>query len=599
MKVLVLRTDAIGDFIVFLPTLKILRSIFRDQELTLLARETATPLIENAPYCNSIISFDFDKYTSDSTYRLDLDHKLERARYDMVINAMYSRSPVSDAIVRATGAPIRIGFHCLDQDGNQLVRLANEQFYSVVIQQTDEFVPEFTRNMCLVETLGWTHNEMVMPEVWIRDEDLRFAEEFFRTHSIDAKRPSVILFPGAGADIRRWPVEKFSLLAKRLQTELQAQIILSGGPMDIKLIDTLKDSLRDFAPVTLSDQDLRKQAAVYKKASLFIGNETGPLQLAVAVGTPAIVILGGGFADRFFSYPSDCWKKVWHPMACYRCFWKCIYSEPKCITSITTDEVFAASKGLLAAKRRPEYKSLFVTKDRETVENANLEDGKHASNRLGFLSFQIAAWRKAYEEVSEERSFWRTNYQILETDRDNWKSNLEALSKVSEEWRRSYEAAEKDRENWKTNFEALSAELKEWRGNYELLETDREGWKRNYEVLEKDRDNWKKNFEALSAELKEWRGNYELLETDREGWKRNYEVLEKDRDNWKKNFEALSAELKEWPTNYDMLETDRNRWKHTSELLQKESDELNKTLSDLLRTPFIKTYIKLFGLLGR
>jgi ADP-heptose:LPS heptosyltransferase/predicted nucleic acid-binding Zn-ribbon protein len=641
MKVLVLRTDAIGDFIVFIPVLKVLRTVFRGDELTLLARDNATPLIENSPYCNSIISFDFERYVSDSAYKLELEHTLEEHRYDMVINAMYSRSPVSDAIVRSTGAPVRIGFHCLDRDGNELVRQANEKFYNVVIQQTAEFMPELARNMSLIETLGWIDTEQVMPEVRLRDEDLTFAEDFCRSHSIDPKKPSIILFPGAGAKIRQWPVENFSSLAKRLQRELGAQIILSAGPMDVEPIEELKRSLRD-RDIPLLNQDLRKQAAVYKKVSLFIGNETGPLQLAVAVGTPAIVVLGGGFGDRFFPYPSDRWKKLWHPMSCYHCFWKCIYSEPKCITSITTDEVFKVSKELLATNRRARKpKSLSVTGDRGTAEKANLEYGENANNRLGFLSFQIAAWRKAYEEVSEERSFWKTNYQILEGERENSKNNFEALSKMSDGWRRSYEAAgrdrehwknnfetlsedlrqwrnnyellekdrdgwkanyeslQRDRENWKNNFEALSQELKQWRTNYELLEKDREGWKRNYEVLETDRENYKKNFEVLFGELKEWRRNYEVLETDREEWRRNYETLQRDRENWKHNFEALSEELKQWRTNYEMLETDRNRWKDASELLQKEKDELSKTLSDLLGTPFIKTYFKLFGFLKR
>jgi ADP-heptose:LPS heptosyltransferase len=244
--------------------LKILRSIFRDDELTLLARDNATTLLENSLYCNSIISLDFERYISDSDYKLRLHHVLEGHRYDMVINAMYSRSPVSDAIVRSTGAPVRIGFQCLDRDGNELVRQANEKFYNVVIQQTDEFMPELRRNMCLIESLGWKDRERVMPKIRLRDEDLNFAEEFCRSHSIDAKTPSIILFPGAGAKIRQWSVENFCSLAKRLQRELGAQIILSGGPMDEEPVEKLKDSLRDFTTILLSNQDLRKQAAVYK-----------------------------------------------------------------------------------------------------------------------------------------------------------------------------------------------------------------------------------------------------------------------------------------------------------------------------------------------
>jgi hypothetical protein len=170
-------------------------------------------------------------------------------------------------------------------------------------------------------------------------------------------------------------------------------------------------------------------------------------------------------------------------MNCYHCFWKCIYSEPKCITSITTDEVFAVSKELIVRNRRGhQAKSLSVTGGKGIGEVADLAGREKANNRLGFLNFQIVAWRKAYEEVNEERSFWRTNYQVLESDRDNWKGNFEALSKMLEGWRKNYEAMERAGTTG-----------------------------RNYEVLESDQDNWKGNF-GLSQRC--WRAGkeYEVME---------------------------------------------------------------------------------------
>jgi hypothetical protein len=220
--------------------------------------------------------------------------------------------------------------------------------------------------------------------------------------------------------------------------------------------------------------------------------------MAVAVGTPAIVILGGGFGDRFFSYPSGRWEKVWHPMNCYHCFWKCIYSEPKCITSITTDEVFAVSKELLSRSRHSHLaKPLASSGGKGIGEAVDPGDREKANNRIGFLNFQIAAWRKAYEEVNEERGFWRRNYQVLESDRDNWKNNFETLLKTQEDWRKNYEAMERDREEWKTNYGVAESDRENWKNNYEVMETDRNNWRDGFGQLEKQRDELSKTLSDI------------------------------------------------------------------------------------------------------
>jgi ADP-heptose:LPS heptosyltransferase len=84
--------------------------------------------------------------------------------------------------------------------------------------------------------------------------------------------------------------------------------------------------------------DLLQLAAIFKHSVLYIGSETGPLHLAVAVGTPTVCILGGGHFGRFYPY-GDLRKHraVFQKMDCYHCNWECIYEVPHCIRDITVE----------------------------------------------------------------------------------------------------------------------------------------------------------------------------------------------------------------------------------------------------------------------
>jgi ADP-heptose:LPS heptosyltransferase len=556
MRVLVLRTDSIGDFIVFTSNLKLLREILKDDKLTLLVEKQVIQLAENCPYCDSIISFDSEKYVSSPNYRQEFDDFLAMSNFQLVINAMYTRSPVSDTLVLATGAPIKIGFQCLDRDGAAEERRRNEVVYSTLILQANVFMPEQVRNMGIVKTLGYETDRKILPEVWLRQKDLDFAEDFYRSHGINDKDIVVVVFPG-GRSAKRWPLEKFIHLAEGLRKELRAHIIVSGGPYENEMIEKLENVLRAPDMTILFNRDLREQGAVYKKASLFIGNETGPLHLAIAVGTPSVALLGGGYGDRFLSYPLQTIRKIWHPLSCYHCFWKCIYAEPQCLTSIGEEEVLVAAKELLA-------KCKVRTNDSE---GTGLTGHLKTKNNIGFLQFQVKAWEKAFNDMKKEKMFWKQNSELLEKDRDTWRKN----------------------------FELLSKDLSGWKNTYEEVERDRENWKRNYEGMEKDRDTWRKNFELLSKDLSGWKNTYEEVERDRENWKRNYEGMEKDRDTWKMNYEVAEGDRENLKRNFEIVWKESEESKGSCKIMQEERNELEQKLIDILRTPLVSAYLRLIG----
>jgi len=95
---------------------------------------------------------------------------------------------------------------------------------------------------------------------------------------------------------------------------------------------------------------------VMKGAAGVVTNDTGPAHLAIAVGTPTVVIVGGGHFGCFVPYPDGVApataRFVHHPMDCYHCFWRCHLRENKtdtfpCVTAVGEQQVWDALEDLL------------------------------------------------------------------------------------------------------------------------------------------------------------------------------------------------------------------------------------------------------------
>ena len=96
----------------------------------------------------------------------------------------------------------------------------------------------------------------------------------------------IAIFPGSGSSTKNWPVEKFVALARMLAERSSVAIVL--GPAE----SAMMPAFRDRGIPVLSDLELGTVAGVARKASAFIGNDSGVSHLAAAVGAPGVVLFG-------------------------------------------------------------------------------------------------------------------------------------------------------------------------------------------------------------------------------------------------------------------------------------------------------------------
>jgi ADP-heptose:LPS heptosyltransferase len=170
----------------------------------------------------------------------------------------------------------------------------------------------------------------------------------------------VVLIPGALADHRRWPVENFVEIARRLQECYGWSSVACGGPSETHLGLSLESNGQVPIRNLVGQTSLSGLAALIARARLVVSNETGAAHLAAAVRTPVVCLLGGGHYGRFVPYPEVLRGRipvplpVVHPMDCFGCDWHCIHPVAKgmpapCIQQISVDAVWESLERLIGS----------------------------------------------------------------------------------------------------------------------------------------------------------------------------------------------------------------------------------------------------------
>lgn len=170
-------------------------------------------------------------------------------------------------------------------------------------------------------------------------------------------RPLVGIHASAGRDIKQWPPERFGEVGARLAAERGATIVLTGSAEDRPLVGAVKRSLGSARIADLSGSlDLLTLGAALRQLDLYITGDTGPMHLAVAVGTAVAAVFGPSDPARYaprgarhrvirIDLPCSPCNRIRLPPA------RCTGHTPDCLAGVGVDTVFRAASELLDLAR--------------------------------------------------------------------------------------------------------------------------------------------------------------------------------------------------------------------------------------------------------
>ena len=171
------------------------------------------------------------------------------------------------------------------------------------------------------------------------------AEEAGRMRAKLRGRRYAVVHPGAVMETKRWPAQRFAAVAQTL-SERGLTIVVTAGPGEESFASAVAAEVE--GTVILLGLTIPELAELIRDADLYIGNDSGPMHLATAVGTPVVAVWGSSDSRRWRPW-STSHRVVQNPFECNPCpGYRCLVAEsPLCIESVTVDQVSDAVKDLL------------------------------------------------------------------------------------------------------------------------------------------------------------------------------------------------------------------------------------------------------------
>jgi ADP-heptose:LPS heptosyltransferase len=330
-NILVIDFGQLGDVVMSLPALRALRERFPQARITVALGKPGREIVEMSGYADAVIEVDRvalrDGFKPLSVVRIfQVVKDVRQKKFDFVID-LHSFSE-TNLLGFFSGASKRLFSR---RPGRSLDFLANFS-PKPPVDRNNPGQHLIDRYLDVLVPLG-IKDQPSVPRLNTRAEDGRAIDAILRKAKAETGAPLVGLFPGAGHPGRCWPLEQFAQLADFLIRNDDMRPIIFVGPEERHLVSKMR-TLFPTQCVFLEKLSIPQLAAAQARLAVFVSNDTGPVHIAAAVGTPIVVLID---LPRPHAYvPRGTSQRL-------------IFSES--VTAIDVDQVYAATRELLSTGR--------------------------------------------------------------------------------------------------------------------------------------------------------------------------------------------------------------------------------------------------------
>jgi heptosyltransferase II len=339
-RIVVRGTNWLGDAVMTVPALRELRRLLPEAHITLATRSWAKDLFADADFIDDILIYDRDGLSS-------VARQIgEWRRRDFDLALLFQNSFEAALIAFLSRVTTRIGYAT---DGRRAL-LTNplplpewrgskhEVFYYLNV------VAEFERLLTGSQTILQKEPECAL---YVSAARQMQGHSLLRANGIVANSLLVALCPGSiNSRAKRWPSERYAQLADRLIEELGARVLLIGSAAELAISLQVSSSMRQKPVILTGKTELSQLIAILSVVDLLVTNDTGPAHIAPALGIPTLVVFGptNPLTTRPFSPRAEL---VRHPPDCAPCMLRDCPIDHRCMTAISSDEVFERARILL------------------------------------------------------------------------------------------------------------------------------------------------------------------------------------------------------------------------------------------------------------
>jgi lipopolysaccharide heptosyltransferase II len=355
-KFLLVRLDHIGDLLMTTPAIHALKLRFPESSLNLLASPSSLPIVAGNPEIDKVFPFRVPWYDGGRAQIFPflaywrLLRQLRKERFDVAID-FRGDFRVLWFFLFLGGVKQRVGFAGL---GGEFLLTSSFPY-----DKTRHFVE---MNLALANCLaGPPASTGSRYHLYPTAEDVSHVDKILAELGLSAEDRIVAIHPTTIPhwQLKRWPPERFAALADALIRREGVKIVFTGGKDDAAELSRVVSAMQESACVLAGKTSLSQLAELIRRCRLFIANDTGPMHLAVAVGTPLVAIFGPTDPRRSGPYGNhELFRVVRLDLTCKRpCFVSECPIDHECMNGITPKSVLAACRDLLHPRSAAEVKT--------------------------------------------------------------------------------------------------------------------------------------------------------------------------------------------------------------------------------------------------
>ncbi|WP_404421362.1 glycosyltransferase family 9 protein [Nibricoccus sp. IMCC34717] len=475
-----LRPDTIGDLVLFSAALAELKERWPTARHTVVVRPGYEALAELLPagiewLTTSVNPFRDGPRDAAAALAQTLADLAERSP-DVIVAATLTRTWFEAAVAAHFPAARRVslGRAAVDPLFATALRLERGVAVQAAFAEWVEVDPldrDWANTSRLVTALTGKPSDGRLPSLRLSPAVGETAAGTVRGWGLEGRR-WVALFPGglANVPIKAWPACNFAEAAVQLVRSQGVAVVLFGHHSDVPVMDEVERHLVAAGlpkPPRWVGQEgqLPLLAALLGRTALYLGNDTGAMHIAAAVGAPTFGIFGGGHWPRFRPVGRQVGAAV-QPLACFNCGWDCHFNEALCVKTLGVATVVAGATRVLQAG------------------DATLDFVAESQDLAPDVRGLIAAAAPRFRRLQADRLERQARIEELKQETDGKDVEIEALKRSAEER--------------KAEMESIKAELEA-----ECAEKTAEIEDKDVEIaaLKKSAEERKTEMEAIKAEL--------------------------------------------------------------------------------------------------
>ena len=338
-KILVIRTDGIGDLLNATPALSLLRENYPSAEITVLARPLNAPVLIGNPDVDRILIFDRRGKHHSLFARLRFYRQLNREGFQLVVamqTAMWSH-----LVAFLSGATYRLGRY-QKRFRSTLTHVWRGEYRKGETHEVD-------RNLELVRLIckGAGKRKLTFH---LSTDEIADAKARFASWDLDPDSLLIGVHPGGSSFDKRWPESQYAELADRLVRRYNGTVLLLYGPGETAVAHNIQEAMQTPA-ITYAPETIRELAALLSCCDVVLCNDSGPMHLAAALDVPTVAVFG----------PTD--HVAWHPMSENAAIvrrempcWPCSAHKCKigweCTKKLPVEPVWDAATKIMEAERK-------------------------------------------------------------------------------------------------------------------------------------------------------------------------------------------------------------------------------------------------------